>query len=177
MAQSIPNQKITKNTQLIEVLKLAAPCQCHKCNSGCTFGSGLLAKDDAKRIAEYLSISEKEVKEKYFEEVEHFNKPMLRPKAIKNGKPYGHCIFFDNKCAIHEVKPLQCKTSMQCKDYGEDLAKWFMVNYIIEPSDPESMRQYALYLKTHAALEGAELHELVTDKEKLRKMLSFELLK
>ena len=168
---------IKKTTPLKDILELAGPCQCANCNHGCQFGSGLLAGDDLSKIATFLNISENEAKEKYFEEVEHFNKKMLRPKVLKKDKPYGKCIFFEGKCTIHEVKPLQCKTSMQCKSYGEDLAKWFMVNHIVDPKDPEGVRQYALYLKTHKALPGASLEEIVPDQEKLKKILSFEIFK
>jgi len=53
---------ITKNTPLKEVLQLAAPCRCNSCNHGCKFGSGSLVGDDAKKIAKFLGVSEKELK-------------------------------------------------------------------------------------------------------------------
>ena len=108
-----------------------------------------------------------------------FNKTFFKPKLLKKDKPYGKCVFFDgNKCTIHPVKPLQCKTSINCKEYGEKLAKWFMLNHIIDVDDPESVRQYASYLKTGGKkLPGASLEELVPDKDRLKKILNFEILK
>ena len=121
-----------------EVLKLASPCQCNACNHGCKFGSGSLVGDDAKNIAKFLNISESDLKKGFLEEIELLNKKLLRPKLIREkSKPYGRCVFFDDEkgCTIHEVKPLECRTSIQCKDYGEELSVWFMVNHVIDPND------------------------------------------
>ena len=172
---------IHKNTTLKEVLKLAAPCRCHACNNGCKYGSGSLAGDDAKNIAKFLGISEEELKKRFLEEVELFNKKLLRPKLIREkNKPYGRCTFYDDEkgCTIHHVKPLECKTSINCKDYGEDLSVWFKVNFVVDTNDTESIRQYAQYIKSGGkVIPGASLQELVPDKEKLRNILSYEILK
>jgi len=158
---------------------LAPPCSCDACKNGCRYGSGFLVGDDIKNIAKFKSISEKELKENFLEEKELFNTILLRPKLITKGKPYGKCIFFDEEkgCTVHPVKPLQCKISMGCKEYGEDLSLWFMLNHQVNPNDPESIRQYAIYLKTQRTLPGGSLKELVPDKEKLKNMLNFNKLK
>lgn len=172
---------IHKNTPLKEVLKLAAPCKCNSCNHGCKFGSGSLVGDDAKNIARFLGISEENLKKGFLEEVELFDKKLLKPKLIREkNKPFGRCVFFDDNkgCTIHEVKPLECKTSIQCKDYGDELSVWFMVNQVIDAENPESIRQYSNYIKSGGkVIAGAELENLVPDKEKLRKILSYEILK
>ena len=172
---------IHKNTPLKDVLELAAPCRCNSCNHGCKFGSGSLAGDDAKKIASFLDISEEDLKKGFLEEVELFNKKLQRPKLIREkSKPYGRCVFYDDKkgCTIHEVKPLECKTSISCRDYGGDLSIWFMVNHIVDPNDAESVRQYAQYIKSGGKLiPGASLEELVPDKENLKKILSYDILK
>ena len=172
---------IHKNTPLKEALKLAAPCRCNECNHGCKFGSGSLIEDDSKNIAKFLGISEEDLKKGFLEEIELFNKKLQRPKLIREkGKPYGRCVFYDDKkgCTIHEVKPLECKTSISCKDYGEELSVWFMVNQVIEPEHPESIRQFAQYIESGGkVIPGASLQELVPNKEKLKKMLNYEILK
>lgn len=172
---------IHKNTPLKEVLKLAAPCRCNACNHGCKLGSGFLAGNDAKNIAAFLGISEEELKKGFLEGVEQFNTKMLKPRLLKEeNKPYGQCTFYDEQkgCTIHEVKPLQCKTSINCKDYGEDLSVWFMVNHMVNPADPESIRQFAQYIKSGGKLiSGASLQELVPEKEKLKKILNYDILK
>ena len=172
---------INKNTPLKEVLNLAAPCRCNACNHGCKFGSGSLAGNDVKNIAVFLNIKEEELKNHFLEEIELFNKKVSRPKLIREqGKPYGRCVFFDDEkgCTIHDVKPLECKTSIQCRDYGEDLSVWFMVNHVIDTNDAESIRQYANYIKSGGkVIPGASLQELVPDKERLSKILDYEILK
>lgn len=170
---------ITKTTPLKDVLKLASPCRCNACNHGCKFGSGSLIGDDAKNIARFLGISEQDLKKGFLEEIELFNRKLLRPKLIREqGKPYGRCVFFDDEkgCTVHEVKPLECKTSIQCRDYGEDLSVWFMLNHVINPNDAEGIRQYANYLKSGGKMiPGAELENIVPDKEKLGKILRYEI--
>ncbi|MCH8329662.1 MAG: hypothetical protein IIB81_04700 [Nanoarchaeota archaeon] len=136
-----------------------------------------MVDEDIAKIAEHLGITEEVLKKEFLEEVEKFNTKKYRPKILRKGKPYGKCIFFDEGCKIHEVKPLECKVSMGCKDYGEQLSIWFMLNNFVNKDDAESIRQFATYLKTGGkTLEGAQLENLVPDKEKLRKILSFEIL-
>ena len=133
------------------MLKLAHPCRCDACSNGCKYGSGFLAGDDAKNLAKLFGISEEELKQKYLEETEQFSTKLLRPKLErKEGRPYGRCIFFSEKegCKVHEAKPLQCKVSMGCKDYGEELSLWFMHNYIVNEGDGKSMEEFNVYLKS-----------------------------
>lgn len=140
-----------------------------------------MAGSDAKRLAKFLDVSESDLKKGFLEEIELFNKKLLRPRLIREkGKPYGKCVFFDDKkgCTVHEVKPLECRTSIQCKDYGEELSIWFMLNHAVDPNDAESIRQYAKYIKSGGKLiPGASLEEIVPDKERLRKILSYEIMK
>ena len=170
---------LTKNTPVEEVLKLSNPCKCESCTVGCRHGSGFLVKEDIPRIAKFMGITEEVLKKEFLEEVEKFNTKKYRPKILRKDKPYGKCIFFDDEigCKVHEVKPLECKISMGCKDFGENLSLWFMLNHFVNKDDAESVRQYASYLKTGGkTLRGAELKDLVPDKEKLKKILSLEIL-
>ncbi len=171
---------ITKNTPLKEVLKLANPCKCNACTIGCKHGSGFLMDEDIEKIAGFLKIKEEELKEKFLEEVDKFNTKLFRPKILRQKKPYGKCVFFHDEkwCKIHEVKPMECKIAMGCKDYGEQLSLWFMLNNFVNRDDPESVRQYASYIKSGGKiLQGAELKDLVPDKERLKKILNYQLLR
>ena len=172
---------ITKNTPLHEVMEHAQPCTCHACEHGCQHGSGALTKEDVKKLAKFLGMDEEQLKEKYLEEVEKFNTRLYRPKVLRRkGKPFGRCMFFDEekKCTIHDAKPTECKVSMGCGDKGEKLSLWFTLNHFVNENDPESVRQYATYLRSEGkTLPGGELHELVKDKEKLKKILSYEILR
>ena len=160
------------------MLALAHPCKCEACTVGCRHGSGFLIDEDVPKIARILGISEEELKKSFLEEIEKFNTKRYRPKILRKGKPYGKCIFYDEKigCKVHAAKPLECKVSMGCKDYGEQISLWFMLNHFVNKDDAESVRQYASYLKSGGkTLEGGKLEQLVPDKEKLRKILSFEI--
>ena len=65
---------------------------------------------------------------------------------IRNGKPYGRCMFFEEeRCRIHEAKPLQCRLAMGCKDYGEDLMVWFAENCII--GSEKTRKDYEMFVK------------------------------
>ena len=55
--------------------------------------------------------------------------------------------------------------------FGEQLSIWFVLNHLLDPHDPEAIRQWASYLKTHPTIPGGELHQLVSDKQKLHKIL------
>ncbi len=170
--------KLTKDTPVEEVLKLAHPCKCDACTIGCRHGSGFLVDEDIQKIAKYLGTTEEVLKKEFLEQVEKFNTKRYRPKILRKDKPYGKCVFFDEEigCRVHKVKPLECKISMGCKSYGEKLSLWFMLNHFVNENDPESVRQFATYLKSGGkTLERAKLEDLVPDKEKLRKILNFEI--
>ena len=162
------------------ILKLTHPCKCNACNIGCKHGSGAFADDEIKKLADHLKIDEDVLKKEFLEEVEKFNTKKLRPRILRKDKQFGKCIFFDEElgCKIHDAKPMECRVAMGCKEYGEQLSLWFMLNHFINENDAQSIRDYATYLKSGGkTLEGGRLEELVPDKEKLKKILSFEILK
>ena len=172
-------KKLAKDTPINEVLELSNPCKCDACTVGCRHGSGFLVEEDIPRIAKFMGITQDVLKKEFLEEVEKFNTKRFRPRILRKDKPYGKCIFFDEEigCKVHDVKPLECKVSMGCKDYGEQLSLWFMLNHFVNKDDAESIRQFASYLKTDGkTLEGAELKDLVPDKEKLRKILELKII-
>lgn len=174
MTKEIGLVGISKKTPKKTILKLGKECK--RCNKCCKFGSGFLISEDLKNIADFLGIKEEELKKKHLEEVEKFNTKRFRPVTLKQGKKYGVCVFLSQDgCKIHPVKPFECKIS-NCSKYGQSISIWFMLNYFVNADDPESIRQYAVYLKTHPTIPGGKLQELVPDKEKLRKILSYEIL-
>ncbi len=171
--------QITKNTPLKEILSLAPACSCNKCSHGCKVGSGFLAEGDLSKLSSFLKMSEEKVKEKYLEETELFNRKLLRPRIERNGKPYGKCVFFDPEkgCRVHPAKPLQCRVAMGCKEYAEELMVWFMLNHIIDVNDPQSIREYAQYIKSSGkVISGGSLKEVVSDEDLLQKILNYEVL-
>ena len=162
---------ITKKTPLKKILEIGR--ECRRCGHCCRYGSGALASDDIKNISKYLDITEQKLKSDYLEEIEKFNTRLFRPKLIRKGKPYGQCIFFDEGCSINKVKPTECRTG-NCGKHGEELSKWFMLNYFVNEKDPESIRQYSIYLKTQKPIKGGELENMIP-KDRLKKILKFEI--
>ena len=169
--------KLTKLSPREEVLEMGSVCDM----SGhcCKFGGGFVIKEDIERLAKHFNMTEKEFEDKYLDEYISFNTKHHRLKSNKDGKPYGPCIFLgeDNLCTIHEIKPLHCKVGSCCHTDGEQLSIWFALNHFVNPKDPESIRQWAIYLKTHPTIPGGELHELVPDEEELERILNYEELK
>jgi Fe-S-cluster containining protein len=169
--------RITKDTSVREIKELGKNCD--MCGNCCIHGAGFLIEEDIPKIAKLLNVSEKELKEKYLEETEMFNTKAWKPKTKKNGKPFGPCMFYDKKegCKIHIAKPFQCKI-MNCNPYAEQMIQWFYLKYLVNPDDPESIRQWASYLKHREwVIEGGNLSDLVPDRKKLKKILSYGVLK
>ncbi len=169
--------RITKDTPL-RTLKEAGK-DCRMCGSCCTRGAGFLIPDDLPRIARLLQISEKEMKEKYLDEIEMFHTKAFKPKTLKKNKPYGNCIFHDKEkqCTIHVAKPFQCIIT-NCGELAEQAIQWLYLNYFVNPDDPESVRQWASFLKHKEwVIEGGNLHELVTDRKRLKQILNYGVMK
>lgn len=167
--------EITKDTKKEDVLKLGE--KCNKCGKCCSYGSGFALKDEIPRIAAFLNMESKTFTDKFLEETEIFHTQVFKFRAKKvAGKPYGNCMFLepDNLCQIHDVKPLHCRIG-NCTEHGDDLHVWFMLNYCLNTFDPESIRQYKSYIDTGGRiLPGAELENIFPDKEKLKKILSYD---
>ena len=156
------------HSNMEKVMKLTHPCRCPKCENSCKFGSGAMVKEDMKNLAEFLQITEKKLKKKYLEKTTKFNTTRYRPKLEReDDKPYGKCVFYDDVkgCTVHIVKPMECKIAMGCKEYGEELITWFNLQHYLNSKDPESLRQYKIYLESGGkTLPGAELSDEIKEK-------------
>lgn len=167
---------IKRDTVLKDILELGK-IECGDCDHCCRFGGGYLLPEEIKEISKKLKLSEEEFKKNYLEEAEKFNTKLFRFKSIKIKNNYGPCIFLENKkCVINDAKPLYCRIGT-CSENGEAIVKWFDVNFCVNANDPESVRQYASFLKSGNAIEGGELKELVKNEEKLKKILGYSILK
>lgn len=175
---------ITKQTPLKVVLEVGK--ECDKCNNCCKHDSGIVLDEDIPRIAKSMNLSEKKFKETYLFEHERFNTACYKFKQekqidekTKNKKPYGKCIMLHDElgCMIHNVKPLHCKVCSVKSKHGEALTQWFALNYLVNINNPESIRQWATFLQFQTSIQGGELKDLIPDKQKLNKILNYELLK
>jgi Fe-S-cluster containining protein len=151
--------------------------ECHRCNHCCKMDSGILFDDDITRIADYLHMPRDEFKKEFLEEHERFHTKCWKLKQIKADMPYGRCVLLkEDGCSVHEAKPKYCALLSTASKHGQQLAVWFALNHFVNPNDPESIRQWAVYLKTHPTIPGGNLQDLVPDKEKLRAILAYETL-
>ncbi len=166
---------ITKSTPLSRVLEIGKPC--NRCGHCCKFNSGFIIEEDISRIADSLKMDKEIFINAYLEETEMFHTKIFKPKLEKKeDKPYGKCVFFSPSegCTINSVKPLFCQTC-NCFAYSQDLIAWFYLNYLVNPDDPQSIRDYSSYLESGGKLiPGGHLHELVPDQERLNRILSYE---
>lgn len=169
---------ITKDTPLKDILEIGK--ECDMCGHCCSHGAGFIARNEIPKIAKHLGIKEEDFISKYCDEVLMFNNKVYKFKLRKEkGKPYGKCILYSKKegCKIHDIKPLHCRIG-NCKEHGEELTAWFIVNYLVNPTDPESLRQFNIYIKTGGkTIPGGKLTDLVKDKKKLKKILDYGILR
>ena len=176
--EELPSFHITKQTPIEYVLKLAKDCE--KCGHCCGYGSGYFLDDDIERIRKHMGLPKDEFIKEFLVEAEGFNTKLHKAKLDKKkGRPYGTCVFYEKEkgCVVHDIKPLHCRVSMGCGEHGQGLSIWFTLNYLVNPNDPESVRQWATYLKNHPTIPGGELRQLVKDEKMLKKILSYEKLK
>lgn len=170
---------ISKQTPTRVVRELGRiDCIGMKCSHCCTYGAGYVLKKEVEKIAKFLEIKPQKLEQEYLETVEKFNTQQLRVKTKKfKGKPYGPCVFLKKPlgCVIHKAKPLHCSIG-SCARHGTELQKWYDLNFFVNKDDPESIRQYAIYLEFNEPLPGGRLNELVPNKNQLKKILSYEIM-
>ncbi len=177
MKRNLSSVGISKHTPYEYVKSLAGNCK--QCGGCCSHGSGFILPEEVTKLSRNLGMKKDILLQDFLVETEIFNATVYKAKTKSKEKPFGPCIFYDEKegCTIHEFKPLHCSLSKGCGGYGEYLSEWFTLNYIVNPSDPEAIRQWGQYLKTNDTLPGGKLHELVPDKDKLKKILNYEIIK
>ena len=172
---------ITTKTTKKQLTQLSPPCRCKACEIGCFYGSGVLDDADTPNIAKHLNISVEQLKKEYLEEIEKFHTKKFRPRIIKKETteknkqmPFGQCIFFDKGCTIHDVKPMECAVSSGCNGHGETINQWVMIKQFVNPSDAESVRQWHAWTKDKKPMPGANIQDIVPDKERLKKIMKYE---
>jgi len=163
-------KEITANLSLKDALKLTHACSCNACSNSCKYSSGAFIEGEIEKVAKFLGIEKTEFEKKYTEEVTRFATTRKRPKVLRNGKPYGKCIFYENGCKIHNVKPMECKLSMGCKTYGEELMNWFNIKFFFDKDNPDSLREYKLYLDAG----GKGMKDMNISSKSLKNALKYE---
>jgi Fe-S-cluster containining protein len=172
--------KISRDSEVDDLLKLSPDCGCDSCKGSCRFGSGFAVDEDLPKIAAHLNISVEDLKSGFLDKRMMLNTELFRPKIKTREMPFGECVFFDDSagCRIHDVKPLQCRLAMGCRDYGDDIMAWFLVNHFLNPADPQSVREYDSYIKTGGkVIPGADIKDICPDDKLREDILSYARLK
>ncbi|MGM5488745.1 MAG: YkgJ family cysteine cluster protein [Nanobdellota archaeon] len=133
---------------------------CNNCGGCCQYAAGYVLPEDIPRIAGYLGISEEELKDRYLVEVDVFATTLHKPKITK--EPFGPCIFYEQGCSIHEMKPFHCRIGT-CSRHGKAITEWFYLNYCVRDTI-SSLRQWAARTRVVPTIEGGWIHQLVKDK-------------
>ena len=141
--------KATKNMSKEKALKLATcPEQCGNC---CLYGSGYVLDDEIKGLADAFKMNEKEFTAKYLED------SLFRTKRFRiirqAGRPYGRCVFYEDKCTIHNIKPLHCRIG-SCNEHGEELSTWFKLNYLKEKEDIIKIQSKRIFRMPEGAIDN-----------------------
>lgn len=163
---------ITKSTSKEDVLRLGTNCS--KCGHCCSYGSGYTQEEELEPIAKHLKVSVEELKTRFFDKKNVFNKITYTPKLNRKSElPFGECIFQKNNlCTIHEVKPLHCRVG-NCKEHGQDLSEWYAINFLVDKDNAESIRQWQVRVDLKPTIPGGHPKELVGE-EKLRDILNYQ---
>ncbi len=152
---------IRKNTPKKEVLKIAENCK--GCGTCCTHDGCFVLSEETDKIAQYLDMDPDNFKEKFLKNIDMFHTNLFKTLNVEG------CIFLeDNKCSIHDVKPMHCRIG-SCNEHGESLIEWYYLNYLVNTDDPESIRQWNTRLKFKKTISGGNSHELVKDKKSISK--------
>ena len=94
---------------------------CKKCGDCCRgYGGTFLSEKDIKAIAEYIETGVKSFLAKYCE--------FSGTKPILTQGKNGYCIFWDELCTIHPVKPDMCKAWPFIKSVLVDADNWRMMS-------------------------------------------------
>ncbi len=173
--------KLTPKEKIFELVKEGA-----RPGDMCETLPGYIHEKELEDISAQLGLTVKELKENFLREVRAYNTTLHRPKheAVErrlgfkptdtiHQLPYGKCIFLDkatkpgeHKCMLGGSKPLHCKIASDGA-HSEKLHAWYLLNHAVNPNDKLSLREWAIYLKTHPTIPGGELHELIDDPSKL----------
>ena len=167
---------ISTSTPKSVMLELGARCE--RCGHCCKYGSGYVLEEEIPAIAGFLKIEPQKFKGEYLTELNELNTRVWKLNQIKNGRPFGPCIFYKEGagCLIHEVKPLYCRIA-SCSDREGDALQWFRFNMLLDREDPEALRQWnQVMLHTQKKIVGASIEEIIPDPELRFKILSYEIM-
>lgn len=110
--------------------------QCGDCCKG--FGGTYLTDKDMTAIADHLNITVDEFKEGYC--------APSGSRYVLAQRPDGFCVFFDQNCSIHEIKPRMCRQWPFIDSLLIDIGNWRVMSSVcpgIKPdADKDHLREF-----------------------------------
>jgi hypothetical protein len=112
--------------------------ECLKCGDCCKgYGGTYVSESDIDAIADYLDMEAADFKSTYCEY--SGGKPVLSQKSD------GYCVFWDELCTIHPVKPRMCRRWPYIRSVLVDINNWYamgsMCPGIRRDASPQEIRR------------------------------------
>lgn len=96
------------------------PFECTQCGECCKgYGGTFLGGEDIRAIADFLGISQEEIRQRYCS--------FSGGRPILTQGPDGYCIFFNQNCSIHPVKPRMCRNWPFIQSLLVDIRNWYVM--------------------------------------------------
>ncbi|MCP4694726.1 MAG: YkgJ family cysteine cluster protein [Desulfobacterales bacterium] len=90
---------------------------CQKCGECCKgYGGTFITERDVRTIADYIGVAPENFVEKYCE--------MSGGRPVLARGSNGYCIFLDETCTIHPVKPRMCRAWPFIEGVRTDVNNW-----------------------------------------------------
>ncbi len=94
--------------------------QCDKCGNCCKgFGGTFVNQKEIEEISEFLKIDPAQFRQKYCQ--------MSGKKLVLAQREDGFCVFWDQICTIHPVKPRMCRAWPFIKAVLTDIQNWHIM--------------------------------------------------
>jgi Fe-S-cluster containining protein len=101
-------------------LKTSELFNCQKCGECCKgFGGTYVTPEDIEAIAGFIDIPREQFISKYC--------TLSGTRQVLGQGDGGYCIFWDNLCTIHPVKPRMCRQWPFIKSVLIDLSNWYVM--------------------------------------------------
>jgi len=121
------------------VLKQNEMFTCQKCGSCCQgYGGTYLTDGDIQKIAAYIHTDPENFLEKFCQ--------MSGNRPVLTQQENGFCVFWDEVCTIHPVKP------RMCRDWP------FITSVLIDPSNWAIMASACPGIQIHAPIHQVQAH-------------------
>jgi uncharacterized protein len=122
--------------------------ECEQCGVCCKgYGGTCVDAQDIAAIADYLKVPADTVRQRYC--------VLSGTKQVLVQRDDGYCIFYDEKCTIHPVKPLMCRRWPFIHSLLVDAINW-QIMAVSCPGMRRDINVDALLLYTRKVIENSE---------------------